>query len=70
MIKEKKDKTMQIRINNEDYEYFKIASYSIGQSPSQMVRMFIDTTINALKLKEKRGEINLEEFKAVFNDKL
>lgn len=70
MIKEKKDKTMQIRINNEDYEYFKIASLSIGQSPSQMVRMFIDTTINALKLKEKRGEINLEEFKAVLNDKL
>lgn len=70
MIKEIKNKTMQIRINNEDYEYFKIASLAIGQSPSQMVRMFIETTINSLKLKEKRGEINLEDFKAVLNDKL
>lgn len=70
MLKEKKDKTMQIRISNDDYKLFKIASYTIGQKPSQMVRMFIDTTVNALRLKVNRGELKIEDYESIINDKL
>ncbi len=70
MIKDKKNKTMQIRLNQEDFELFQIASYSIGQTPSQLVRMFVDTTINTLKVKAQKGELNIEDYKAVFHDKL
>lgn len=70
MIKEQKNKTMQIRLSEKDYELFKIASYSIGQTPSQLCRMFIDTTINTLKIKVNKGEIHLEDYKTLFDDKL
>lgn len=70
MIKTKKTKTLQIRVNEDDLTYFKIASFSIGQTPSQMLRMFIDTTINALKMKAQKGELNIEDYKALLNDKL
>ena len=70
MVKKDKKKTMQIRINEADLTLFKLASYSVGQTPSQLVRMFIDTTINALKLKAQKGEINIEDIKALFHDKL
>lgn len=63
-----KTKRLEIRISEEDLKLFKIASYCIGQNPSQTLRMFIDSTINGLKLKIKRGEIRLEDFEAIFND--
>lgn len=63
-----KDKRLEIRINEEDLKLLKVASYCIGQTPSQMVRMFIDTTINGLKIKIKKGEIKLEDFETLFND--
>ena len=63
-----KDKRLEIRISEEDLKLLKIASYCIGQTPSQMVRMFIDSTINGLKIKVKKGEIKLEDFEALFND--
>lgn len=70
MIKPEKTKTLQVRVSDDDLTLFKIAAYSIGQTPSQLVRMFIDTTTNALKLKIQKGEINLEDYKKLFNDKL
>ena len=70
MIKDKKDKVMQIRLTQADYKLFQIASYTIGQTPSQMVRMFIDTTVNALKVKQQKGELNIEDYKTLLNDKL
>lgn len=70
MIKPKKDKVMQIRLTQSDYELFQIASYTIGQTPSQMVRMFVDTTVNALKVKQQKGELNIEDYKALLNNKL
>lgn len=63
-----KDKRLEIRISEEDLKLLKVASYCIGQTPSQMVRMFIDTTINGLKIKIKQGEIKLEDFETLFND--
>lgn len=63
-----KDKRLEIRISEEDLKLLKIASYCIGQTPSSMLRMFIDTTINSLKLKVKQGEIKIEDYEAIFND--
>lgn len=63
-----KDKRLEIRISEEDLKLLKIASYCIGQNPSQMVRMFIDSTINGLKIKIKQGEIKIEDFEAILDD--
>lgn len=65
-----KDKRLEIRLTDEDLRLLKVAAYCIGQTPSQMVRMFIDSTINGLRIKVKQGEINLENIEAVLNDKL
>ena len=67
-VSKNKNSQLHIRINEEDLMYLKIASYCIGQTPSQMVRMFVDTTVNSLKLKVKNGEINIEDFKTILND--
>lgn len=63
-----KTKRLEIRLSEEDLQLLKIASYCIGQTPSQTVRMFIDSTINGLKIKVKKGEIKLEDFETLFND--
>lgn len=63
-----KTKRLEIRLSEEDLRLFKIASYCIGQKPSQTVRMFIDSTINGLKIKIKQGELKLEDFEAVLDD--
>ena len=63
-----KNKRLDIRISEDDLKLLKIATYCIGQTPSQMVRMFIDSTINGLKIKVRQGEIKLEDFEAILND--
>ena len=63
-----KNKRLEIRISEDDLKLLKIASYCIAQTPSQMVRMFIDSTINGLKIKVRQGEIKLEDFEAILND--
>lgn len=70
MVKDKKTKTMQVRLAESDFQLFQIAAYSIGQTPSQLVRMFVDTTVNALKLKAQKGELNIEDYKTLLHDKL
>lgn len=63
-----KDKRLEIRISEEDLKMLKVAAYCVGLKPSQMIRMFIDTTINAFKIKVNKGEINLEDFQTILND--
>jgi predicted DNA binding CopG/RHH family protein len=63
-----KDRRLEIRIAEEDLKLLKIAAYCVGQKPSQMVRMFIDTTINALRIKIKKGELKVEDFETILND--
>ena len=60
-----KNKRLEIRISEDDLKLLKIASYCIGQTPSQMLRMFIDSTIHGLKIKVRQGEIKLEDFEAI-----
>ena len=63
-----KDKRLEIRISEEDLKMLKVAAYCVGQKPSQLIRMFIDTTINAFKIKVKKGEINLEDFETILDN--
>ena len=65
---ENKTKRLEIRLSEEDLRLLKIASYCIGQTPSQTIRMFIDSTINGLKIKVKKGELKLEDFETLLND--
>lgn len=67
---EKKDKRLEIRVSDEDLKLLKVASYTIGQTPSKLIRMFIDSTINTLKMKIRKGELNLEDYQALWDDKL
>lgn len=69
-LTDNKDKRLEIRISEEDLKLLKICAYTIGQTPSKMIRMFVDTTINAMKIKIKHGEIKLEDFEGIFDDKL
>lgn len=64
----KKTARLEIRLSEEDLKLFKIGSYMIGQNPSQTVRMFIDSTINQVKLKIKVGEIKVEDYETLFDN--
>lgn len=64
----KKNARLEIRLSDEDLKLFKIGSYMIGQTPSQTVRMFIDSTINQVKLKIKVGEIKIEDYETIFDN--
>lgn len=70
MVKDKKNKMMQVRINDEDYRLFRLACVCVGQTPSETIRMFINTTISALKIKVNKGEINLEDLQTLLDDNL
>jgi hypothetical protein len=65
-----KTKRLEVRISENDLKFLKVAAYCIGQKPSQLIRMFIDTTINGLKIKIRKGEIKIEDIEAILNDKL
>lgn len=65
---ENKTERLEVRLSPEDLKLLKIAALTIGQTPSEMVRMFISTTIVGLKLKVQSGEIKLEDFEALLNN--
>ena len=69
-LTENKTKKIEVRLTEEDYKLFKISAYSIGTTPSKMVRMFIDSTLTQLRIKVKQGEINIEDFETILDDKL
>lgn len=68
MVKEKKTKTFSVRVSAEDDLYFRIACYQSGCTPSKFLRMMMDSAINAVKLEESKGVLNIEDFKTLFND--
>ena len=68
MVKQTKDKTMNIRMTKEDYKYLQIAAFTAGITPSKLIRMFADASINAVKIKIQQGAIKLEDFKTVLDD--
>lgn len=63
-----RNKRLEIRISEEDLKLFKVAAYCVGLKSSQLIRMFVDSTINAFKIKIKNGEINLADYETILND--
>lgn len=70
MIKDKKTKKIEVRLTENEYKFFKLSAYSIGSTPSELVRMFINSTVNQIKIKVQLGEISLEDYETIFDDKL
>jgi len=68
MVKEKKTESITIRMTEEEKFLLKVAAYQAGSTPSKMLRMIIDAALNAVRLEVQKGVINLEDFKALFND--
>lgn len=68
MIKEKKTKTVSVRLSEEENMYFRIACYQAGSTPSKFMRMMINAAVNAVKIEVEKGAINIEDYKAVLDD--
>ena len=68
MIKEKKTKTVSVRLSEEENMYFRIACYQAGSTPSKFMRMMINAAVNAVKIEVEKGVINIEDYKAVLDD--
>lgn len=68
MIKEKKDASITIRMTSEEKFLFSVAAYQAGLTPSKMLRMIMDASINAIKLQITKGEIDLEDYKKLLDD--
>ena len=70
MIDEKKDHRITIRISEKDYTYLAAVAYMAGMNVSQYIRMVSQAAISAAKVQEAKGAFNIEDFKAILNDKL
>ena len=70
MIKEKKDKRITMRLSYTDYEYLGVVAYMAGMTISQYFRTVLNASIAAIKVQEKKGTVNIEDIKAIFNNKL
>jgi hypothetical protein len=64
----KKTKTIQVRFSEEDYRYLRVSAYLMGQSVSGMFRLLAGSAINAVKVQEKEGKINIENIESLCND--
>ena len=67
-ISENKTKKIECRISEADYKLLKVSAYMMGNSVSGLIRLLVQTAVNSLKLKIAKGELNLEDFEAVFDD--
>lgn len=64
----KKEKIVSVRMNEEDFKYLKVAAFTIGMTPSRLLRMLADSSINGIKIKVKQGQINIEDIESICND--
>lgn len=70
MLQDNKDKKISVRISEKDYEYLAVVAYMAGMTVSKYIRTLCDASINAIKISEAKGQVNIEDFKTLFNDKL
>jgi predicted DNA-binding protein len=68
MLQENKDKKISIRISGKDYDYLQAIAYMAGMTVSRYIRTLCDASINAVKVSEKQGRLNIEDIKAILND--
>lgn len=69
-LTDNKTKSVTIRVSPKEFEYLQAVAYMSGMTVSKYVRTIIDSTVNAAKLQERAGRLNLEDFKAVLDDQL
>lgn len=65
---ENKTKVVSIRMTEEDYKLLRVGAYTLGLTPSKMLRMLADSTINAVRVQLKTGKINYEDIESILND--
>lgn len=65
MLTENKSKQITFRISDTDYEYLSAVAFMAGMTVSKYIRTLCDASINAVKLSEKQGKVNLEDIKAI-----
>ena len=63
-----KDKMITLRVSGEDYRYFQIAAFTTGSTPSKLLRIVMDASINAVKLQITQGKLKLEDFKTILDN--
>lgn len=68
MLQENKDKKVSIRLSENDYIYLRALAYMAGMTVSKYLRTLCDASINAMKISEAKGQVNIEDIKALFND--
>lgn len=60
-----KTTNLTIRISEEDLRLFKAASAIVGSNPSTMIRMFINASNNAIKIRMDKGELKDADIEAL-----
>ena len=61
MLKEKKTKTIQIRIDDQNYEKLKDIAFMMGTTPSGLARQLIQMSINAHEIAFKPAVNEMNE---------
>lgn len=67
-VSQNKEKVVSVRFPVSDLEYLKATAFVMGMDVSQFIRTLCSTAINAAKLQEQKGQLNLEDFKALQHD--
>lgn len=65
-----KEVRITVRYTSEDVEYLKAISWLMGMDTSTFIRSLTMSAISAMKIKEKKGEFNLADFKTYKHSKL
>lgn len=69
-LENNKEKVVSVRINENDFRYLRVVAFMAGMTVSKYVRTLCDASLNAVKVAEKEGKVNIENIEAIFNDKL
>ena len=66
----KKEKTISLRLNEEDFRYLNAIAFMAGMTVSKFIRTMLDSSINGAKLAVSQGKVKLEDIETLRNDKL
>lgn len=59
-MKEKKTKTLQVRLTETEYKYLSQSAFSLGTDPSKLVRQLVQMSINAaIQAEKQRKEMEM-----------
>lgn len=67
MEKENKNKRLEIRLNEKDFEILSFVASVVGMNVSKYLRMLIDSSIAPIKFNLQNGKMKWEEVKKIEN---